>query len=244
MLAFLLVLALALEQQRLEVRRSRRRRACDLLHREVVLVALLGVGAAEEPRPPLLDLEGGHEDVREGVLEPRTAEVVVEHLLGLGGRILLVEHSPDGRQAVQDRTGEDLPSSLRVELRDLLGGVLGLTVLARLRDAQRDDPARRGAGDKVEQARDRPPRASFHVGEHQRWDDPADPSSVDGQNPERSLHVEPPFMSPGSRALGRSYAVVRMTLSRSRPVRSRPRSDGGLILTVRRAGGKSFDAET
>src|SRR5205807_1975052 len=161
----------------------RRGRAGDVTHEVVVLGRRFRrPDAAKEERLATLCLIGRDRDSRQRVLQAGVAQVIGERLLQGAG---LVFGCDNLLLVGQPGPGEDLCASLDVEVDELGGRVLRATItVTRTGQTEGENAARRGAGDDVEELRDRFLAELFDPGEDGGRDDAPDPSPVDGKDPE------------------------------------------------------------
>src|SRR6185503_12249348 len=93
--------------------------------------------------------------------------------------VLLLEELADPPEQL---AGEDAGAVVHIDRDDLLGGELRPAGVARACQAQRDQPARRGPRDHVEELGDRATDRLLDVVEDRRGNHAADPAAVDREN--------------------------------------------------------------
>src|SRR3954452_4073427 len=171
------------DADRLEVRGRRGGRAGDVDEREVVGRVLARPRRAEEERLAALDLVGGDEDVGQRLREPRDAERAAQRRSEAAVVVALVDEAVDRRDAPEQRAVEDLRPLALVQADQVGGGVRRRAVVAGPRQPAREDAARRGPRDEVEQVGGPPAGAALDLGEHDGGDEPADAAAVDREDP-------------------------------------------------------------
>ena len=167
----------------LEVRGGGSGRTGDVDQREVVAGVLAGALRAEEERLAPLDLVGRDEEVGRGLRQPGAVEVARER----GGQatvvVALVGEAADRGDLPQQGAVEDLGPLTFVETDEVGRAERRAVAIAGSREAAGEDAAGRRAGDQVEQLGRPPARPALEVREHDRGDQPADPTAVDREDP-------------------------------------------------------------
>ena len=186
--------AQALERERREIGRRGCRRVCGLREKRIVLrpAVRFRERGLEEPGRGACHVVGRDEDIRERFMQSRGAEVFREPALERARGILGPRKPAERRRFSKHAPVKDRAAVLEIGCVYLPRGVLGLSARIRHRQRAREQAARRGARDEVEQAAYGLARQPFNFCEKRRRNDAADAPSVYGQDRNHAATAFPP----------------------------------------------------